>query len=334
MKTSPVDETPAELILNRPRTRPSRVSLAIGVFFGAVVCMAFSLPLLDVNDYWITISYTVAFYIALGQAWNLLSGFTGYLSFAHGAILGIGSYTAGIASNSGLGYFPALLAAAFAGVVLSLLIGLPSLRLKGIAFAFATIFFQSIALLAVEKADTITGGPSGLVFETLESIDTSFYSMLALAVVATLAVFILRRSRLGLQLLAIREDELAARISGLPVTRLKMQAFTVSAVLAAVVGGVHGFYLATLYPQSVFDLQTSLEALVIPLVGGPATAVGPGVIAVVYVVFQESLRGMGSALQLSLLGVVVVAVVLIARGGLAELASSLRTRWLIRKGEV
>lgn len=321
-----------------PRPARSRRSGRVVGLLGCLVILAgmvggLWLPQTPLNSYTISVAYSMAFFVAVAQSWNLMSGFTGYISFAHGALVGIGSYAAILAMNNGWGFAATLLAGSAAAVVASMLIGLPSLRLRGIAFAFATIFFQAIALIVAEKAVSVTGGSQGLASAEIMSIDDLLMAMVVIAAAATLMVHLLRRSRLGLRLLAIREDETAAQSIGIPTVRLKLGAFALSAAFAGAAGGVHGFFLATLFPLSVFDISTSIEPLVLALLGGPASAFGPVVTGAVYALSQESLQQLGSSLQLSLLGALLVLVVLFARDGLAGLVASTLERLRSRRGK-
>ncbi|MQA80989.1 MAG: hypothetical protein GEV10_21320 [Streptosporangiales bacterium] len=303
--------------------RGTVVGLAV---VGALTLAGCLVPSIGLSNYAMTIVYTVAFFTAVGQSWNIISGFTGYVSFAHGALIGLGSYAGIIASNAGAGFGGAILAGMAAALVASMVIGLPSLRLHGIAFAFATIFFQAAALLLAQKMAWITGGPQGLASKVLQPMSSLVVAMVLVAGVATVLVVLLRHARPGLQLLSIREDEVAASVSGVPTVRLKLTAFAVSSLFAGAAGAVHGFFLATVFPPSVFSVQSSVEPLVISLVGGMGTAFGAPAMAVVYAVSQELLTNLGSELQLALLGLVLVVVVLAAPEGLAGLVRRLVTR--------
>lgn len=307
----------------RSVTRSPYLGIATIVVLAAV---AATLPLWDVDSYTTSVVYTVAFYATIAQAWNLMSGFTGYISFAHGALVGVGIYAGIIAMNAGTGLPLAVLSGGVAAMLASLLIGLPSLRLRGIAFAFATIFFQAAMLIVVQKSTPVTGGAEGLAMREIQVLDDLLVAMVALAGAATLAVFLLRRSRLGLRLLSIREDETAARTIGVRTVRLKLGAFAFSALFAGAAGAVHAGFLATVFPQNVFNLQSSLEPLVLALIGGPSSAAGPVAMAGVYGLSQEALQSLGSELHLALLGAILVLVVLFARNGLAGLVTSWRER--------
>ncbi|GAB3449403.1 branched-chain amino acid ABC transporter permease [Actinophytocola sediminis] len=319
MTTDTVARTPSTTVRAR---RHGYGTLAVV----AVAVLAATMPLWGLDSYTLSVAYTIAFYAAVAQAWNLMSGFTGYISFAHGALVGIGSYAGILAMNAGSGLVVAMLCGAATAGVAAMLIGLPSLRLRGIAFAFATIFFQAALLIAVQKAVPLTGGSQGLTATDIVPLETLFTAMVVVAGGATLVVHLLRRSRLGLRLLSIREDETAARAIGIGTVRLKLGAFAVSAVFAGAAGAVHAFFLATIFPQNVFTLQSSVEPLVLTLIGGVASAAGPVVMSAIYGISQEALQQLGSELHLAMLGAILVLAVLFARNGLAGLVTSWRAR--------
>lgn len=286
---------------------------------------------MNVASYTQVVIYNVAFYAAMAQAWNLMSGFTGYISFAHGGLAGIGAYASILAMNAGAPLSVAVLVAAGAAALASVVIGLPSLRLRGIAFAFATIFFQAAILIVANKATPLTGGSQGKASAAIVPLEHLLIGMLLVAGVATATIYCLRRSRLGLRLLAIREDETAARSLGIRTVRLKLGAFAASAAFAGAAGGLNAFYLATIFPAGVFNLKGSLEPLVIALIGGAGSAVGPAVMAGIYGYYQDLLQTLGSELQLTLLGLLLVVVVLFARQGLAGLVTAVQDRVKARR---
>jgi branched-chain amino acid transport system permease protein len=276
--------------------------------------LAAAMPWLGVSSYARTLVYYAAYYLALGQAWNLMSGFTGYVSFAHGALAGIGAYAAVIALNAEWPMPLALGVALGVALAASLVIGATSLRLKGVAFTFATLFFQALALLILRKLP-FAGGPGGLVLQEILPVWLPHAMMMAVAACGTIAVILLRRSRLGIRVLAIKNDELAAVAVGIDATRLKLILFAVSAALAGLTGATHALFAASLYPDVVFSVDISLVALAIPLIGGVATASGPLIGAVLYVGIREVLQIVAPGLHLTFVGLLLLAVILFMRDG-------------------
>lgn len=288
-----------------------------GVLTAVVLAgLAAALPWLGVSSYVRTLVYYTAYYLTLGQAWNVMSGMTGYVSFAHGALAGLGAYAVVIALNAEWPMAAALAAAVVAAVLASLVIGATSLRLRGTAFTFATLFFQELVLLVLRKLP-FTGGPGGIVLAEILPVWLPSVMMMALAGGATAGVAVLRTSRVGVRVLAIKYDEAAAAAVGIDSTRLKLVLFCASAAIAGLAGAVHGLFVASLYPDVVFAVDVSLVALAVPLIGGVATATGPLAGAVVYVGIRETLQLIAPGLHVTIVGVLLLGVVLFMNEGVA-----------------
>ena len=243
-----------------------------------------------------------------------MSGLTGYVSFAHGALAGIGAYAVVIAMNAELPLGLALLAAAAAAALASLVIGATSLRLRGTAFTFATLFFQELVLLIVRKLP-FAGGPGGIVLEEILPVWLPHVLMAAAAAGATIALLVVKRSRVGLRALAIKDDETAATALGINATRLKLVLFCLSAGIAGFTGAVHGLFASSLFPNVVFAVELSIVALAVPLIGGAGTASGPVVGALLYVLIRELLQVIAPGLHLTIVGLLLLAVILFLRDG-------------------
>lgn len=289
----------------------------------AIGVLAAALPWLGVSSYARTLIYYVAYYLALGQAWNLMSGLTGYVSFAHGALAGIGAYAAVIALNGNWPMAGALAIAVVAAVLASLVIGATSLRLRGTAFTFATLFFQELVLLILRKLP-FAGGPGGLVLADILPLWVPYVMMVAVATGATVAFALMRRSRLGVRVLAIKNDELAAAAIGIDSTKLKLLLFCASAAIAGLVGAVHGVFAASLYPDIVFSVDISIIALAVPLIGGVGTATGPVAGAILYVGLREILQVIAPGAHLVIVGLLLLCVILFMRDGIVVEAAR---RW-------
>lgn len=268
------------------------------------------IPVFGASGYAITLAYYAAFYVALGQSWNLMSGLTGYLSVAHAGFLGIGAYSAVLLMNSGQGTVVSLLAAVAISAAAAFLVGLPSLRVNGLAFAFTTLFFLEICRLTATLWTPVTGGGAGIYASRLFATEHMHYLMVGAALLTTLIVLVVRHSQVGRELLAIREDEKAAESIGINATRLKLVTFTASGALAGFVGAVHGTFLGFLLPISVFALELTLIALALPLIGGMGTVTGPVVAGISYSYLREQFQVQAPSLHLIMLGAAVVLVVL------------------------
>jgi branched-chain amino acid transport system permease protein len=280
-----------------------------------IAAIAAVLPRFGVSSYVQILVYYTAYYLTLGQAWNLMSGMTGYVSFAHGALAGIGAYATVMALNAGWPLVPAILAGPASAVLGSLIIGATSLRLRGTAFTFTTLFFQALALQVLRKIPA-TGGPGGLALQEILPIWLPQTLMIALACAATIVMLVVRRSRTGIRLLAIKGDETAALSLGIASARLKLALFCASAAIAGAAGAVHGLFTASLYPDVVFAVDVSLIALAVPLIGGVATVSGPLMGAVFYIVVGETLAVYAPNFQVAAVGVMLLTVILFMPAGL------------------
>ncbi|MFI5015259.1 MAG: branched-chain amino acid ABC transporter permease [Hyphomicrobiales bacterium] len=298
-------------------------TLAAPLLLGAI---AAALPWFGASSYVQILVYYAAYYLALGQAWNLMSGLTGYVSFAHGALAGIGAYATVMALNAEWPLALGIVAGPLAAVLASLVIGATSLRLRGTAFTFATLFFQALALHGLRKLPA-TGGPGGLALQEILPIALPQLLMIGLATASTITVMLVRASRVGVRLLAIKGDETAALSLGIASAKLKLVLFCASATLAGLAGATHGLFTASLYPDVVFSVDVSLLALAVPLIGGVATASGPVAGAILYVGMSELLQIFAPSVHVAAVGILLLAVIVFMPAGLVPfLTSRLRRR--------
>ena len=251
-----------------------------------IVAIALLLALPAVlNSYLLTICILTLFYAFLGQAWNIVGGYTGQLSAGHAAFVGIGGYTAAMLSNE-LGLSPWLgmfVGAALAGV-LGAIIGYLGFRfgLRGFYFVLLTVAFAEVCRILVSNIDalggalglyiTFTGNPRQFQFQDQR---VYYYIALGLMLAATGVVALIERRRFGIYLTAIREDEGACEALGVNTFRYKMLAMVVSSCLTGLGGTFYAFYLFSLQPGTVFGIPLSVEIIIRPIIGGAGTLLGP-----------------------------------------------------------
>jgi branched-chain amino acid transport system permease protein len=230
-------------------------------------------------------------------AWNIFSGYTGYFSFSHAAFYGVGAYTVALLAArwkipGGYTMFLLLPLGGLAAGIASIPIGLFALRTRHMVFAMVTIaIFFSGQLLAFNLRG-LTNGASGLE-SPIANWSASFYNIpfyyVALAV-ASLSVCIswgIRRSRFGLALLAVRDDEDRAVGLGIPATTAKIVAFFISGVLLGIAGGIYALFAGSIYPQFAFDPVYDAAVVTCVLVGGIGTLSGPVAGAVLLIPLQQ-----------------------------------------------
>ena len=260
----------------------------------------------------------------LAQSWNIIGGFTGYPSFGNSVFYGLGSYGVAIAMvqwklSFGVGL---LFGVAFA-VAFALLLGLPVLRLRGHYFAVATLALGQVMTAIVSNVE-VAGRNIGLVLPILKN-DVLFYELSLIVLVAvTLTVAWLTRSRFGLGLVAIRENEEAAAVMGINTTLYKVVAFTLSGAFTAIAGGIHAYWITFLDPESAFDISLNVKMIIMTVFGGSGTVFGPLFGAFLLSGISEVLATKMTSVAGLFFGlVIVVAVVLIPRG-LADLTRRFR----------
>jgi branched-chain amino acid transport system permease protein len=298
----------------RPRLAGRRAGLSL-VLLGAFL----AIPSLG-SAYVLQLATDVLTFTTLAYSWNLISGFTGYLSFGQVSFFGLGAYiTALLVLRTPTPWYLAAVAAGVGVGLAALMLGTVMLRLRGILFALGMAGVARI--LAVAVSDWPFAGDSvGL---TLPSQLTPFAVYVGTAAVA-LAAFGLNvcfaRSGFGLDAMSVRDDEEAAAAVGVPTTRVKVSAFILSALLPAVAGGLVAWNRSFIDPLSAFDPALDLQTVVFVLVGGIGTVWGPLVGTVVLSLLGEQFLVYFPDLELALFGALVIAVVLVLPGGLVSLA--------------
>jgi branched-chain amino acid transport system permease protein len=278
----------------------------------------------------VRIGSIVLMYAAMAEGWNLLGGYAGYMNFGTVMFFGVGAYTTALA-NSGWHVNPlaaipiAALAAAAAGVIL----GIPALRLRGGYFAIAT-FILTLAVQALVLVAGFTHGATGMFITgiTLNPVQATrlyFDLFLVLTVIAALICWGLERTRWHSALVAIREDEDAAEVLGVPTTRYKTVALLIGSAIAGAAGSLYATQLFYIEPTGTFDFNISLGVVVAAVLGGAGTWFGPLIGAVITQLIAQELfvHVQGVYNQLSY-GVLLVIVVLVAPRGLASLRLRIR----------
>ncbi len=280
-----------------PRPIPEAAA-AVAVF--AVVA---ALPVVvSFNPYYLSVFVAALILGAVSMAWNLLAGVCGQVSFGHAAFFGVGAYASAIlTTKAGWNPYPAMAAAGAAGVAAALLVGLPAFRLKGPYFAMAILAFaEAMKLLAVNLTGLTEGSlgiydipPPPPVRLAGGAVDfhasrlANYYLAALLMLAVYLAVFFIRRSRAGLAMSAVHDDEDTAAGIGVPVVRTKALALSASAYLTALMGAFYAHHVRFLSPDSAFDASWSVMPIVGSLFGGMGTLVGPSVGALVITGLDE-----------------------------------------------
>jgi branched-chain amino acid transport system permease protein len=320
----------------------------------SVAVAVFALLLLADNDYLFFAGYVVLQFIVLATAWNILGGYCGYVNFGSAAFFAIGAYASVALLKLGANldrYAPAALADALrplfplsipvlvviggiaAGIV-GLAMGYLTLRLRGVFFAIATLAMAVVLQTLVINWDFVGGSrgayiirPASFQFGPLQLhyVQYLFLVMLLLAVLALSVARMIEGSRLGFGFATIRDDEMAAEAAGVPTLRLKLIATTLSGAFMGMAGAPFPYYIGYIEPGGAFGLPYAVNSIAMPMIGGTNSWAGPLIGAILLGSLQQiATVTISSAVNLLIVGVLLVAFVIIAPNGIVGLVQNWR----------
>jgi branched-chain amino acid transport system permease protein len=281
-------------------------------------------------DYLFFASYTILQFIVLSTAWNILGGYCGYVNFGSAAFFAMGAYSSVFMHKFYPLPIPVLIViSAIVTGVAGLGMGYLTLRLRGSFFAIATLALAVVLQTLVVNWEYVGGSrgayiirPESLAFAgiTINYIEYLFALMLLLAVLALVTARVIERSQLGFGFATIRDDELAAEACGVPTLRLKLIATALSGAFMGMAGAPFPYYIGYLQPQSAFGLEYAVNSIAMPMIGGTTSWVGPLVGAILLGSAQQyATVTISSAVNLLIVGLMLVAFVIIAPNGLIGL---------------
>jgi len=281
------------------------------------------LPMVIEKDSTINLIILMFLYISLASSWNILGGYTGQTSLGHAAFFGLGALATRLLWIDGFPIFLSILAGGLLAVVFAMLIGAPAFRLKGVYFAIGTLALAQILSVTVANLfPTITSIP----VEDLVAYELAprYYLFLGLACLIVGAAYLIANSRMGLGMMAVREEEDAAESLGISALRHKLLALGFSAFFTGLAGGAFAYYHVSYYYQMPFTPIWSLDMLTMVYIGGQGTILGPIIGAVFFVGLKEFLvRNLGEY-HLIVFGVLFVLVVLFLPGGIISVWKKVR----------
>jgi len=283
-------------------------------------------PLLT-DKLWFRVATTVAMFVVLAGAWNIIGGMTGYAAFGNVAFFGVGAYTTAIlVEKAQLPFVFALLAAPVVAAIFAALVGMPLLRLRGHYFAIATLGL-SVAIGELVNNIEPLGGSTGVFLPIVRSDILFFYLMAATALLTVLVSWSVLRSRFGYGLLAIRENEEAAAVIGVNTTLYKVAAFALAAALTGIAGGIFAQWNVFINAENVFPVDYNIQMILMAVLGGSGTVLGPVIGAVTLEALIQAFASGGALAAWSQVGLGVllaVTVIFVPRGVLDFLGGQSR----------
>ena len=285
------------------------------------------LPIFVREGFYLDLLLFTFMYAAMSVGWDIMGGYAGYVSLGHVGFFGLGSYVAGLlVVHYGI---PVFLSAPFVGLLAAVVgagLGWISLRARGTSFVIVTLTFTYVVQLLALNLRGLTGGSSGLYLPLLDLpgevvILPFYYSMLTLLVVAILVSIAIRRSKFGLGLIAIREEEGKADGSGVNTSLYKILAFAISVSFSGAAGALHAQYLNYVDPDLAFELIITLNLIIMSLVGSRGTVWGPVLGAFILMPLSQYLiyltpSQIAGQIHLIALGVILVLVVMFMPDGI------------------
>ena len=303
----------------------------------ALLVIAAIFPLVITNPLYTTFAVDTLIFVGAVTAWNMFSGFSGYISLGHAVFFGTGAYAVGLLTVHwkviGGTIFALLPLGGLAAAVVAVPFGLIALRVRRHTFVVITIaIFFIFQLMAYNLA--FTGGNQGLstpfFLWTAASYNNPFYYVaLIIAVGSIVLAWLIRNSRFGLQLLAIRDDEDRARGLGVRTMRTKLSAFIISAFITGMIGGLWWFFIGQALPETVFDPNFDLSVALMGFLGGFGTLAGPVLGALILEPLQqwEAITFTNGFIAEISLGAIFLAVILFLPRGIIPTGKEWLTRW-------
>jgi branched-chain amino acid transport system permease protein len=314
----------------------------------AVVGILF--PIVYPDPTTLTIAVFTLIYATLTTAWNIFSGYTGYISLGHSTFFGFGAYTMALISinrnlQGGFGLFLLLPVAGLVAALLAIPVGWIALRTRGHAFVVITLFTVFIFQLLAYNRKDITNGSTGLFLPSPQFFSDFatnrdyfvwpfYYVQLAVLLTALAVSWYIRSSKYGLGLLAIRDDEDRAAGLGVRTAGSKLSALVISAFFTGMAGAMYAYFIGSIYPPYVFDPALSIGLVLMAFLGGTGTLLGPILGALILEPAQQELNLQFQQIGLYqvVLGALFLIVMLLMPEGIVRSLGRLLTWWRARRG--
>ena len=305
--------------------------------WGLLILLLSLYPLTGAGGIQLFTATQIFLWVTLASNWNLIGGMTGYLDFGHAVFFGIGAYTMGIlVTNTSLAFAPqlsfwqALPWTGLSAVIFALLIGWATLRLKGPYFSIAMLSTFAATRELIRILRPITGGGSGLDLPPVLNRLGDYYFMLGIMAMVVSLMWWIRRSELGMSLVAIREDEIGAEMRGIDTTFHKLFAFATAAFFTGICGAFWAWQNTYIDPDVVFLQNRNIIAIMMCMLGGLGTVWGPVIGAVLLYLLQDVIWSNLVDYHLLVLGILLILLILFVPYGILGALGNHNTASLVR----
>jgi branched-chain amino acid transport system permease protein len=290
--------------------------LLVGITIALVV-----LPLLNPPQTWILYLFYFFVFLAAANMWNLLAGFSGLLALCPAAFIGLGGYTMTILSWLGIPFYVGIMAGGLVAGLFALLISFSVFRMKGIYFAIGTLVVPAILRLVFLRwrpvGGNLQGGGAGYMVKGASGVpsEVTYWLGLVIGLISVILIAIILRSKFGLGLAAIRDNDVSAASSGIDVFRLKLYSFIIAAIVMGMAGAIFYAYQGYIEPNSAFDINWLMIVLLATVIGGIGLQWGPLVGTIIVVILEFQLARY-AGISLLIQGIILVIIMLVAPQGI------------------
>ena len=307
-----------------------QLKLSVRLILLIVIIIVLSvLPIIGLPQQWLIYIRLFCIYLAIANMWNLLCGYSGLISLCQPAFIGLAGYTMIMLAWIGIPIYVGIIAGAIVAAIFALLISVPVFRLRGIYFAIGTLVvpeaLKYVFLLWKPVGGKLQGGGAGYVLKGAGEFSTAdvYWLALAIGLASIFLMWFILRSKLGLGLAAIRDNDTTAASSGINVFRLKLLTFIIGAVVTGIAGAIFYISQAAIEPTSAFNIKWTMICILAAVIGGLRTQTGP-FIGTIIVVFLHFALARYAGYSLIIQGVILVGVMLAAPSGIMGVINKTR----------
>lgn len=286
-----------------------------------LIAMLAIFPLIGVPRSWILYLFLFFTYLAMANMWNLLAGYSGLICLCPAAFIGLAGYTLVIVTWTGLPLYLGIIGGAIVAAVFAMLISIPVFRLRGIYFAIGTLVvpeaLRIVFYLWKPVGGEMQGGGAGYMIKGIAGVSMTeiYWLALAIGIISIILMRVILRSRLGLGLAAIRDNDRTAASSGVDVFQLKLYVFIIAAFVIGMAGAIFYIYQGYIEPASAFNIRWTMILILATVIGGTRTEEGP-IVGAIIVVFLHFLLSRYTGISLLIQGVILVGIMLLAPQGI------------------
>jgi branched-chain amino acid transport system permease protein len=295
----------------------------------AFVVLLAIFPLIGIPRSWLLYLFLFFIYLSMANMWNLLAGYSGLMCLCPAAFIGLAGYTLVVVTWNGLPFYLGIIGGAIVAAVFAMLISIPVFRLRGIYFAIGTLVvpeaLRIVFFLWKPVGGEMQGGGAGYMIKGIAglSMDKFYWLALAIGIISIFLMRIILRSRLGLGLAAIRDNDRTAASAGVDVFRLKLYSFVIGAAVMGLAGAIFYIYQGYIEPTSAFNIKWTMTLILATVIGGMSTEEGPFVGTIIVVVLHFLLSRY-AGISLLIQGVILVGIMLLAPQGIMGLIRKTR----------